>query len=145
MAAANYIENIGDVIETNLVEVGHERLRHNIKISTPTQDVLRPLTKKITWAVEKSIAALVSADRATAEEVENAKEEINRLADKAERHLALRLTAEEPERLAVFRLESEIVEYLKRVYYFSKRIAKVTIEIDTAYNRPLDKDTTILA
>ena len=145
MSAANYIENIGDVIETNLVDVGHERLRHNIQISTPTQDVLRPLTKKITWAVEKSIAALVSADRATAEEVENAKEEINRLADKAERHLALRLTAEEPERLAVFRLESEIVEYLKRVYYFSKRIAKVTIEIDTAYNRPLDKDTTILA
>jgi phosphate:Na+ symporter len=145
MSAANYIENIGDVIETNLVDVGQERLRHNIQISTSTQDVLRPLTQKITWAVEKSIEALVSADRATAEEVENAKDEINRLADKAERHLALRLTAEEPERLAVFRLESEIVEYLKRVYYFAKRIAKVTIEIDTAYNRPLDKDTTILA
>lgn len=145
MSAANYIENIGDVIETNLVDVGHERLHHNIQISHSTQDVLRPLTKKITWAVEKSITALVSANRTTAEEVENAKEEINRLADKAERHLSLRLTAEEPERLAVFRLESEIVEYLKRVYYFSKRIAKVTIEIDTAYNRPLDKDTTILA
>jgi len=145
MSAANYIENIGDVIETNLVDVGQARLRHNIQISATTQEVFRPLTNKITWAVEKSIEALVSADRATAEEVENAKDEINRLADKAERHLALRLTAEEPERLAVFRLESEIVEYLKRVYYFSKRIAKVTIEIDTAYHRPLDKDTTILA
>lgn len=144
MSAANYLENIGDIIETNLVEVGQERINKNVQISSATQDVLRPLTQKVTWSVEKSIEALVSANRDLAEEVENLKDEINDLADKAERHLARRLTAEEPERLAVFRLESEIVEYLKRVYYFSKRIAKVTIEIDVAYNRPL-QDNTIVA
>jgi phosphate:Na+ symporter len=145
MAAANYIENIGDVIETDLVDIGQERLNRNIHISPSTQKVFRPLTQKVSWAVEKSIEALVSANPTLAGEVENAKEEINTLANQAERHLATRLTAEEPERLAIFRLESEIVEYLKRVYYFSKRIAKVTIEINTAYNRPLSEDTTILA
>lgn len=145
MSAANYLENIGDIIETNLVDVGQNRIDKNIQISEATQDVFRPLTDKVTWAVEKSIEALVSAERTKAEEVENAKEIINTLAETAERHLAMRLTANEPERLAIFKLESEIVEYLKRVYYFAKRIAKVTIEIDTAYNRPLEKDTTILA
>jgi phosphate:Na+ symporter len=141
MAAANYIENIGDIVETNLVAVGQERLNQNIQISESTQEVFRPFTEKVAWSVKQSIEALVGSDRSLAEEVENAKEEINALADRAERHLALRLTAEEPERLAVFRLESEMVEYLKRVYYFAKRIAKVTIEIDTAYNRPFDDNT----
>ncbi|MBT3603925.1 MAG: Na/Pi cotransporter family protein [Candidatus Latescibacteria bacterium] len=138
MSAANYMENIGDIIETNLVTSGQERLQNNLQISAGTQEVFHPLTQKITWAVEKSIESLVSANRPLAEEVENAKEEINGLAEKAERHLTTRLTAEEPERLVIFRLESEIVEYLKRVYYFAKRIAKVTIEIDTAYTRPRD-------
>ena len=28
----------------------------------------------------------------------------------------------------MFRLESEIMEYLRRMYYFAKRIAKLTVE-----------------
>ena len=54
-----------------------------------------------------------------------AKEEVNRLADAAELHLTRRLAADEPNRLAAFRLESEVIEYLKRMYYFAKRIAKL--------------------
>ncbi|MDA0711599.1 MAG: Na/Pi symporter, partial [bacterium] len=46
MAAANYMENIGDIIETNLVEVGQNRLRHNVHISPSTQDVIRPWRRK---------------------------------------------------------------------------------------------------
>ena len=56
-----------------------------------------------------------------------AKSEINRLAAKAEEHLSRRLAADEPNRLAMFRLESEIMEYLKRMYYFAKRIAKLVV------------------
>ena len=56
--------------------------------------------------------------------VTDAKDEINRLALEAEAHLARRLTAGSGDRLALYRIESEIIEYLKRVYYFAKRIAK---------------------
>jgi len=61
--------------------------------------------------------------------------EINQLALAAENHLANRLVAEEPNRLATFRIESEIIEYLKRVYYFAKRIAKVVAEADLVYRQ----------
>ena len=64
-----------------------------------------------------------------------AKLEINQLAMAAENHLANRLVAEEPNRLATFRIESEIIEYLKRVYYFAKRIAKVVAEADLVYRQ----------
>ena len=57
---------------------------------------------------------------------------INQLANEAENHLAQRLIVEEPNRLATFRIESEIVEYLKRVYYFAKRIARVVVKAKTA-------------
>jgi phosphate:Na+ symporter len=67
----------------------------------------------------------VEHDPSIAKEVLEAKMEINRLVTEAEEHLSRRLSADEPNRLIAFRLESEIMEYLKRMYYFAKRIAKL--------------------
>ena len=133
LAAANYIESIGDMIETNLVDAGRERLRAKLQISQATEDVLRDLNKEVTYATERAIRALVSNDQEIAREVAAAKVKINRLAAKAEVHLSRRLAADEPNRLATFRLESEIMEYLKRMYYFAKRIAKLVIEDEMSY------------
>lgn len=131
MAAANYIESIGDIVETNLVEVGTQRLNRNLRISQSTQDLLDPFNEQVCLAVERAVEALVSGQRQLAEQVEDAKDGINGLAEGVERHLALRLTAAEPDRVVIFRLETEAIEYLKRVYYFAKRIARVTREVAT--------------
>ena len=128
LAAANYIESIGDMIETNLVDAGRSRLRANLKISPTTEAVLSALNKEVTKATERAIRAIVSNDKESAREVEEKKREINRLGAEAEVHLSRRLSADEPNRLAMYRLESEIMEYLKRMYYFSKRIAKLVEE-----------------
>lgn len=134
LAAANYIENIGDIIETNLVEVGRQRLRSDINISKDTRNVLSKFHHKVCWSVDCAVKALVEDDKQLASEVLTAKGEINQLTSAAELHLSRRLAADEPDRLAAFRLESEIIEYLKRVYYFSKRIAKIvtTEDVSTA-------------
>ena len=128
LAAANYIESIGDMIETNLVDAGRIRLQKNLKISQTTEDVLSALNKEVTRATERAIRAIVSNDQESAREVAEEKPEINRLAAVAEFHLSRRLSADEPNRLAMFRLESEMMEYLKRMYYFAKRIAKLVGE-----------------
>lgn len=125
MTVANYIESIGDMIETNLVEAGSERLKQNVEISRTTRELLQSLHDEVLWAVERAVYALTAADSIPAEEVMAAKTKINLLANEAERHLSQRLIADEPNRFDAFRIESEIVEYLKRVYYFAKRIAKV--------------------
>jgi phosphate:Na+ symporter len=135
MAIANHLENIGDMVETNLVEVGNERLKHHLHVSESTRKFLAALHEKVAWAVERALAAQAAGDSAIAEEVMAAKLEINRLATQAESHLAHRLIAEEPNRLASFRLESEMIEYLKRVYYFAKRIAKITTDTDLVYKQ----------
>lgn len=133
MAAANYIENIGDMIETNMVETGAERIKQGLHISDSTEEILSALHARVCGAVEQSIEALVAFDKDKAKDVEDAKQEINQLAQEAEAHLASRLTAEAPNRLQAFRIESEMVEYLKRVYYFAKRISKTILEEEMSY------------
>jgi len=136
LAAANYLENIGDVIETNLVDTGRTRQHTNLAISPATLARLRALHEKVCWAVERAIQALAEDDAQVAREVQAAKGEITRLAEDTEDHLSRRLAAEEPDRVAIFRLESELIEYLKRLYYFAKRVAKNVAEVERGHRPP---------
>ncbi len=130
LSAANYIENIGDMIETNFVEAGRERLALDITFSSSTREAIGALHARICWGVETSLRALVEDDPVLARQVLDSKDEVSLQAAQIETHLARRLAADEPNRVTAFRIESDIVENLKRVYYFAKRIAKV--ETDAA-------------
>jgi phosphate:Na+ symporter len=132
IAVANYTENIGDMIETNLVAAGQERLKLGVAVSKGTQDVLLALHEKVLWTVKRSLSAHAKSDFAVAVQVVAAKDDINRLAAEADSHLARRLVADEPNRLAAFRIESDLIENLRRVYYFAKRIAKMAAEATAA-------------
>ena len=133
LEAANNMENIGDLIETNLVRAGQERLALGATASPATQAKLGALHARVAEAVQLTFQALDAQDADMARQVIKAKGEITRLADAAEAHLAHRLTDAAPNRLALFRFESELIEYLKRVYYFAKRIAKSIAQADLAF------------
>jgi len=57
-------------------------------------------------------------------EVARSKTTINTEIDRVRAHLLKRLTVQEPERLETFRLESDIVDSLKRLHTLARRIAK---------------------
>lgn len=128
-SAANYFENIGDMIGDNLIGAGRERLADGVHISESTRKVFVELHEKIEWAVGRATEALASDDAAAAREVIDAKKEVARIADGLDTHLAARLSADEPNRLETFRLETELVEAFRRIYYFSKRIAKIVVDL----------------
>jgi phosphate:Na+ symporter len=130
MAAANYLENMGDMVATHMAEAGSKRLKRDLRFSPETQAALLALHGRVAWAAERAVEALVSSDRAMALEVIDAKDEVNGLVVRAEEQLANRLTADEPNRLANFKIESDLVESLKRTYYFAKRIAKIVVDND---------------
>ncbi len=129
ISAANDIENIGDMIETNIVSAGRERLEKHVAVSESTRAVLRGLHRKVNEMVDTALHALDTNDVSLAQSVIDSKREISASAEQAERHLATRLAAEEADRVALFRIESEMIEYLKRVYYFAKRIAKSVVDV----------------
>ena len=66
-----------------------------------------------------------------AQSVTNMKDDINRLMDSAALHEAKRLVAEEPNRIPAYTIEMDIIEKLKRIYYFSMRMAKAVMPEET--------------
>jgi phosphate:Na+ symporter len=127
MEAAINLENIGDVIETNLVVLGYDRIDQEVKVSPPTQEVLNGFQAAITSAVRSAVEAVSQRSETAAQAVVGMKTEINRIADSAALHETRRLVAEEPNRIPAYTLEVDIIEKQKRIYYFAKRMAKTVL------------------
>ena len=127
MSAVNDLENIGDLIETDLIHLGHERIEHGVSISPATQKILTKLHKMVSDTVEIATSALMEEDLTAAQEVISMKTEIDKLVDSAARHQVKRLVADEPNRLAAYALEIDITGKLKRIYYHANRIAGTVV------------------
>lgn len=130
MEAVNDVENIGDIIETDLVALGHKRIDENVTVSDATQRVLAELHEAVAESVRLAMRGLVENDERAARDVIAMKSEINRLVDAAAAHQTSRLVADEPNRLAAYSVEIDVVEKLKRIYYFAKRIAKASVPVE---------------
>ncbi|NNK49116.1 MAG: Na/Pi cotransporter family protein [Gemmatimonadetes bacterium] len=127
MEATNDLENIGDIIETNLVSLGHSRLDDAVRVSAATVGVLEEFHSAVGRALDMALLAVTQKNEAAAAEVVAMKSEINRLADSAHLHEAKRLIAQEPGRLPAYTFEVDVLESLKRVYYFTKRMARAAL------------------
>ncbi|SDW93875.1 Na/Pi cotransporter family protein [Thiocapsa roseopersicina] len=133
MAAVNDLENIGDVVETNLIVLGRERIDAGVSISVPTRQVLMGFHRVVTRSVAAAVQAVAQNNELAARTVTSMKQEIQHIADSAAIHQAQRLVAEEPNRIPAYTIEIDIIEKLKRIYYFAKRMAK-TVETDEEEN-----------
>jgi phosphate:Na+ symporter len=130
MAAAGYFESMGDIVEMNLTHAARVRLSSNLTVSPATRRVIGDLWDKVFWSVGQAAQAVASSSKEAAEAVIRSKEDVKLLARAAELHLARRVSAPEAHRLALFRIESDLVEASKRIHYFSRRIAKRMTETD---------------
>jgi phosphate:Na+ symporter len=127
MEATNDLENIGDIIETNLVSLGHSRLDDGVHVSAATAGVLEEFHLAVSRALDMALVAVSQKNEAAAAEVVDMKKEIYQLADSAHLHEAKRLIAREPGRLPAYTFEVDVLESLKRVYYFTKRMARAAL------------------
>ncbi len=124
LEAANDLENIGDLIETNLVTIGSRRLEQRVTVSRETRQVIEGFHAAVARAFDAAMTAVTTKSVEARRVVTAMKKEINRLADSAALHEAQRLVAEEPNRLPAYTVEMGILENLKRIYYFTKRMAR---------------------
>ena len=127
METTNDLENIGDIIETNLARLGTERIEEGVSISAPTQQVIQEFHRAVKRALAAAMQAATQKSEEAARVVIDMKQEINRLADSAALHQARRLVAEEPNRLPAYTVEMDILQNLKRIYYFAKRMARLVV------------------
>ena len=127
MDAVNDLENIGDIIETDLVYLGNQRIKAGLTISDETREMLASLHEIATASTKLATDAVMTNDVEVAREVIGMKEELHRLTDWAAIHQADRLVVDEPNRLSCYTIEVDIIEKLKRIYYFAKRMAKTVV------------------
>ena len=129
METVNSLENVGDIIETNLVVLGRERQQRQISMSAATQEVIRQFHTLVAEAVDNAVQAATQKSELLARRVVSKKREVNRLAESAAQHEIRRLVADEPNRLAAYTVETDLLQNLKRIYYFAKRMARAAVPI----------------
>jgi len=127
MSAANDLESIADLVETDILDLTEECIKKDLHVSDATRKVLIDFHAKVLAAVRQAIQALAEEDQDKARAVTLMKSEVQQLVDALELHEAARLVANAPKRLETYALEIELIENLKRIYYFAKRIAKATV------------------
>lgn len=126
---ANYLENIGDVIETDLLPAASKRRGTGLVLSTSTLERLEPIHEQVCWSLEKALAALETGDRQDAVDAIETKGIVNDLAEEATKHVAKRLVADEPNRMEAFQIETDIIEQYRRVNTYARRIARLSLEV----------------
>jgi phosphate:Na+ symporter len=127
MDAANDLENIGDIIETDLVYLGNQRIEAGLTIGDRTRELLASMHEIAINSTKLATDAVMTEDVAAAREVINMKEDLHRLTEWASIHQADRLVVDEPNRLSCYTIEVDIIEKLKRIYYFAKRMSKTVV------------------
>jgi phosphate:Na+ symporter len=83
-------------------------------------------------AFDKALVSLATGGRDDALQAIDSKQTVNDLAQEATAHLAKRLVADEPDRLKAFQIETDIIESLRRINVYSRRIAKLCLGLHPA-------------
>jgi len=130
LTIATAYESIGDIVETDLVHSGRKRIEKRVQVSPDTQRVVSELADRVVLALEAVTEAVDRGDPDLAGEVIAAKDDVNDIAERISGRLVDRLIAEDPHRTSTYRVESQLVENYKRIYYFAKRIAKTVAATD---------------
>jgi len=124
MQAVNHLEQIGDIIETNMVKIALQRIEEGVVVSQATMAVIRRYHERVAHALQTAVQAVSEEDAKAALAVKNMKHDMAELAEETARHEVGRLVASEPNRLRTFTREMEIIENLSRIYRLCRKIAR---------------------
>ena len=124
MSATINLENLADVLETELVAISKAIINQGINPSEDSKALLLDLGNKVQLSIENVVKAVREDDEKAAEEVILIKDEVRRLAEEFLAHQTQRIGISDGGRLAQLRLELELLDKLRRIYTLAKRVAK---------------------
>lgn len=131
---ANALENIGDLIETNLVALGKKRIRLGFEVAPQDLAALNALHREVTNTLAQGIMASLNQDEALAQQVMSAKTNIRKLVDFASRQEAQRLAQVGQEGIDRYTFEHDIIDKLQRIYYHARKMAQNTLTPASNHN-----------
>ncbi len=126
LGAANDLETIGDVIETNLVRAARRRVEHTISLDARADERLRRLHAEVHRALLLACQGLLDGDDTAAQRSVSTETRVHELVDRiASSTLADGLGASTS--LEAYTLERDIAEQLRRIAHVARRIARASL------------------
>jgi len=127
MTATDNLENLADVIETDIVALARKVAELQSVSGDATRSMLRELHAAVVTSVELAVQAIRDNDQQAAESVLVMKDTLQDLSEQLLQRKATRLTADDPDYLNLVRLEMSFVDQMQRIYSLAKRIARVVL------------------
>ncbi len=117
------LESLGDVLEVNLVTLGRRRLERSTVLDERAIDQVRGLGEVVAANLRTVANAIGSNSDELAARVRGAKADINRTIARTFADQANRLVDSGSRELAPYALERDLIEALRRVFHYTRRIA----------------------
>ena len=127
MTATDNMESLADVIETDLVALGHKWVDLKSSPGEETRKMLIDFHTTIIKSVELTVQAIRDNDQRAAESVLMMKGEIREHSERLLARKAKRLTVDDPDYLELVRIEMAFVDQMRRIYTLTKRIVKIVL------------------
>ena len=127
MMATDNLENLADVIETDIVALAHKSVETASRPGDETRGMLLELYGSVVRSVELTVQAIRDNDQQAAESVMLMKDTLREQSDRLLGRKAARLKADDPDYLALVRLEMSFVDHMRRMYTLAKRISKTVL------------------
>lgn len=128
IALVNCWENIGDLLDSHVLPLGHDRLKTGLEISSQTKAQLAALHQHLINDLRLSMLVTTENDSSQATKLVATKATFRTLAETAENQLRERLIGRNPERMELFRLESDLISNLKHLQHYARRPGKMLVE-----------------
>ncbi|MCP5229813.1 Na/Pi cotransporter family protein [Accumulibacter sp.] len=127
MVATDNIENLADVMETDMVALARKLVNVRSTTEGETQTILIELYESTLKSVELAVKAIRDNDQRAAESVMIMKDTVRDQSERLLERKATRLVADDPDYLDLVRLQMSFVDQMRRIYTLAKRIAKVAL------------------
>ena len=127
MTATDNLESLADVIGADVVSLARKAADLTSVPGEETRKMLAEFYATIVESVELTVRAVRDNDQRAAESVLMMKDKIRDQSELLLARKASRLSADDPDYLALVRLEMSFVDQLRRIYTLTKRIAKVAL------------------
>jgi len=124
LQVTNHLEQIGDIVETNLVTIGRRRILEKVAVSAATSAVIRRYYDEVEHALETAVRAVSEEDLTAALAVKSMKDVMTDLAEEAAAYEMERLVRVDVSQLHTYTREVEIIENLSRIYRLCRKIAR---------------------
>jgi phosphate:Na+ symporter len=126
---ASSLDGIGDVVTTNLISVGQQRLAEGLDLARLRDEYTSRFADAVIRNLEQAIGTIGLPSAGDASAVVAAKAEIDTLAAAARRSVLEKLKLDDKADVLNFRLATDLIEHFKQIAHFSRTIARTTQDL----------------